>query len=69
MGQVTALGSPRGTAELDLYNELHRKGISLIGVHARTGPAKASPYAPWTWLANRQLAIRYVIQGKRRCRE
>ena len=34
MGQVILLGSPRGSAEIDLYFGLHRKGISLIGAHA-----------------------------------
>ena len=34
MGQVILLGSPRGSAEIDLYFGLHRKGVSLIGAHA-----------------------------------
>ena len=34
MGQVVLLGSPRGTAEVDLYFDLHRTGVSLIGAHA-----------------------------------
>jgi len=34
MGQVILLGSPRGSAEIELYFGLHRKGISLIGAHA-----------------------------------
>ena len=33
MGQVILLGSPRGTAEVDLYFDLHRTGVSLIGAH------------------------------------
>ena len=33
MGQVVLLGSPRGTAEIDLYFDLHRTGVSLIGAH------------------------------------
>ena len=34
MGQVILLGSPRGSAEIDLYFGLHKKGVSLIGAHA-----------------------------------
>lgn len=33
MGQVVLLGSPRGTAEIDLYFDLHTTGVSLIGAH------------------------------------
>ena len=33
MGEVILLGSPRGTAEVDLYFDLHRRGVSLIGAH------------------------------------
>ena len=34
MGKVVLLGSPRGNAEIDLYFDLHRTGVSLIGAHA-----------------------------------
>ena len=34
MGKVILLGSPRGSAEIDLYFDLHRTGVSLIGAHA-----------------------------------
>ncbi len=34
MGQVVLLGSPRGTAEVDLYFDLHTKGVTVIGAHA-----------------------------------
>ena len=34
MGKVILLGSPRGTAEVNLYFDLHRPGVSLIGAHA-----------------------------------
>ncbi len=33
MGQVILLGSPRGSAEIDLYFDLHRTGVSVIGAH------------------------------------
>ncbi len=34
MGKVVLLGSPRGSAEIQLYFDLHRTGVSLIGAHA-----------------------------------
>ena len=33
MGKAVLLGSPRGGAEIDLYFDLHRTGVSLIGAH------------------------------------
>ena len=33
MGQVVLLGSPRGSAEIDLYFDLHRTGVSVVGAH------------------------------------
>jgi len=34
MGEIILLGSPRGVAEVDLYNDIHRKGVHVIGCHA-----------------------------------
>ena len=34
MGKVVLLGSPRGSAEIDLYMDIHRTGVSVIGAHA-----------------------------------
>ena len=33
MGKAVLLGSPRGSAEIDIYFDLHRTGVSLIGAH------------------------------------
>jgi 2-desacetyl-2-hydroxyethyl bacteriochlorophyllide A dehydrogenase len=32
-GKVILLGSPRGSATIDLYNQIHSPGIQLIGAH------------------------------------
>lgn len=66
LGRVVVVGSPRGTVEVDLYEQLHRKGISLIGAHSRTHPAQATPHTPWSNMANRQLALQFVMQGRLR---
>lgn len=34
-GQVVLLGSPRGKAEIDLYNHIHLRGVALTGAHER----------------------------------
>lgn len=35
LGRLILLGSPRGKAELDIYFDIHRKGVSVIGAHTR----------------------------------
>lgn len=32
-GQIILLGSPRGKAEIDIYNHIHRMGTNLLGAH------------------------------------
>lgn len=39
-GEVILLGSPRGTAVIDVYDDIHRKGVHLIGAHTRLVPAE-----------------------------
>lgn len=33
MGQVALLGSTRGTVELDVYRQIHRSGVKVVGAH------------------------------------
>ncbi|MFL9913302.1 zinc-binding dehydrogenase [Paraburkholderia sp. RL17-337-BIB-A] len=44
-GRVILLGSPRGKIMIDVYNNIHRSGVSLIGAHERVLRAEA-PGAP-----------------------
>ncbi len=53
-GQVILLGSPRGTAEIDIYRHIHKKAVSLIGAH---GSIKGIDGLPST----AQL-LRYVLK-------
>jgi len=65
LGRVVALGSPRGnTPELDLYTELHCKGIQLIGAHAAMHPLTATPYNRWTRPRNRELFLDLISRGQ-----
>ncbi|MFQ6115861.1 MAG: zinc-binding dehydrogenase, partial [bacterium] len=41
MGEVILLGSPRGNANVDIYNLIHRKGVSLKGAHEALIPTMA----------------------------
>ncbi len=65
LGRIVALGSPRGNVpELDLYTELHCRGLSLLGAHNRTHPAVETPYNKWTRARDRQLALNLIRARK-----
>jgi threonine dehydrogenase-like Zn-dependent dehydrogenase len=40
-GEVILLGSTRGTVELDVYNLIHRRGVTLKGAHGRLVPRRS----------------------------
>jgi len=64
-GRIVALGSPRGNVpELDLYTELHCKGLILIGAHNATHPEVETPYNRWTQETDARLALE-LIRKKR----
>ncbi len=37
-GKVVLLGSPRGKVEIDVYADIHHKGVSLVGAHQSIVP-------------------------------
>ena len=62
-GRVVLLGSPRGTAEIDLYRAVHHKGVSLIGAHARVSGHPYTTRDPWTRERNLALVLRLFADG------
>jgi 2-desacetyl-2-hydroxyethyl bacteriochlorophyllide A dehydrogenase len=64
MGRVVLLGSPRGKLEIDIYHDIHGRGVSLIGAHANTMPATPNAFHPWTLLENRRMALELMRQGR-----
>ncbi|NPV09475.1 MAG: zinc-binding dehydrogenase [Anaerolineae bacterium] len=64
MGRVVILGSPRGTVELDTYNDIHRGGISVIGAHSRTAAEQENSYYPWTTQRNIQAGWELIKHGR-----
>jgi threonine dehydrogenase-like Zn-dependent dehydrogenase len=60
-GRMIALGSTRGIVEgFDLYGDLHRKGVTLIGAHLTTTPEHETPYNPWTMNRNRAVVLTLI---------
>lgn len=62
-GRVVLLGSPHGRVELDLYSDVHARGVSMIGAHGSTMPAMALPGNPWTLTANVRLIVDLLADG------
>jgi threonine dehydrogenase-like Zn-dependent dehydrogenase len=50
--------------ELDLYTELHSKGLMLLGAHYVTHPQVETPYNRWTHERDMRLALD-LIRRKR----
>ena len=63
-GRILILGCPHGKVELDLYTELQRKELSLIGSYQPNCPQVETPYYPWTQQQNRRTILRYLKEGK-----
>ena len=47
-GRVVMLGSTRGDCTINVYRDIHRKGLSIIGAHAFTVPNTDNSPAFWT---------------------
>ena len=66
MGRVILLGSPRGKVEIDVYGDIHRKGVSLIGAHARTADLTPNQYYRWNTQEQHALSVELIRQGRLR---
>ena len=63
-GRIVILGCPHGRVDLDLYSELQKKDLSLIGAYQPNCPVVETAATPWTKLRNRELVLTY-LQDKR----
>jgi len=61
-GRAVLLGSPRGRVEIDPYNDLHRKGVSVIGSNPTVNAANAR--YPWTRERNLLTALALLTAGR-----
>lgn len=59
-GRVIVLGSPHGEAVLDLYTDLHKKEVSLVGCYQPLCPEIENSVGQWTQQRNRALILDYV---------
>ncbi len=64
-GRIVAVGSTRGVVpEVDVYTQIHCKGLVILGAHAGTHPQRETPYNKWTRPRNRRLALDLMASGK-----
>ena len=64
-GRIVAVGSTRGVVpEVDVYTQIHCKGLIVLGAHAGTHPQAETPYNKWTRPRNRRLALDLMARGQ-----
>lgn len=68
-GRVILLGSTRGeTKNVNFYTDVHKKGISVIGVHASTRPLHESVPGNWNAEDDHRLILSLIGNGRINCR-
>jgi 2-desacetyl-2-hydroxyethyl bacteriochlorophyllide A dehydrogenase len=63
-GRVVLLGSTRGRADLDVYSQIHRKGVQILGAHESIQDLDIVPGASWTKERNLELLARLFAQER-----
>lgn len=63
-GRVVALGSPRGTVEMNFLDEVHLREVSILGAIQPRTPNDDHVYYHWTKDRERDLVLRLMAQGR-----
>ena len=63
-GRVIALGSPRGTVEMDFLADVHLREVSLLGAIQPKTPNEDHIYYRFTKDRDRKLVLRLMASGK-----
>ena len=63
-GRVVALGSPRGTVDMDFLADVHLREVSILGAHQPKTPEADHIYYRWAKERDRRLVIRLMGEGK-----
>ncbi|MCL6596260.1 MAG: zinc-binding dehydrogenase [Firmicutes bacterium] len=66
LGRVVLLGSPRGAVTIDLHDDVHTRGLVVVGAHASTTPRRETAQAPWSMARNTALFFALVADGRLR---
>jgi 2-desacetyl-2-hydroxyethyl bacteriochlorophyllide A dehydrogenase len=60
-GRVVLLGSTRGVVSLDVYSQIHRKAVRLIGAHETALPFQSD--REWSRFRDLRLALQLIAAG------
>ena len=69
LGRVVVLGSPRGPVTVDLHDDVHTRGLQVIGAHASTTPRAETPHTPWTMRRNTEYCLTLIRAGRLQVRD
>ena len=62
-GRVIALGSPRGTVQMDFFADVHLREVDLIGAIQSRTPDEDHIYYPWTKKRDRRMLLALMQRG------
>ena len=68
-GRVIALGSPRGTVEIDFMRDVHLREVDIIGAFQPLTPEGDHVYYPWSKDRDRSLLLELMAQGQLKVRD
>jgi L-iditol 2-dehydrogenase len=69
-GRVVLLASTRGLTEaVDFYQDVHKKGLAIIGAHNHVRPPEDSSPGYWTLKDDTLVVLRMIEGGRIRVRE
>jgi 2-desacetyl-2-hydroxyethyl bacteriochlorophyllide A dehydrogenase len=64
LGRVVLLGSPRGSVTIDLHDDVHTRGLVVVGAHASTTPRRETSQTPWSMARNTSLFLALLAEGR-----
>ncbi|MCZ7648802.1 MAG: zinc-binding alcohol dehydrogenase [Planctomycetota bacterium] len=65
LGQVILLGSPRGiTDQVDFYNDVHKKGIAIVGAHASLRGPEDDIGVLWSNASDERTVVELLEDGR-----
>ena len=59
-----ALGSPRGTVEMDFFEDVHLREVDIIGAIQPITPEQDNIYYPWTKQRDRRTLLELMARGR-----
>jgi len=68
-GRVILLGSTRGESTVNLYRDVHKKGVTVIGAHNSVRPRHESSHGRWTFEDDSALVLKLLSRNLLRVKD